>query len=620
VSSTLTVANTNIASRISGLQDLWHVTLGHEEILIAILDGECDRTHPNLSEANITPFNSLASTHSGQGSAIHHGTHIASIILGQHRGEIQGIAPQCRGLTIPIFSDHPDGSLTPCSQVDLARAIWSAANQGAHIINISGGQLTPSGEADPLLANAIRHCAEQNILIVSAVGNDGCDCLHIPGAMPSVLAVGAMDAEGLPLDFSNWGEKYQTQGILALGNDIVGAKPGGTTAVQSGTSYATAIVSGVAALLLSLQVKQGQTPNPKAVRDAILQSAIACDDQPIPDCRRLLAGRLNIRGAMSIIHSEGAPMSEETELATVQSATAEPSTPVSSVLQKSPAIQAASYSAAPTEAVSQVLPQTLAPVAPNQISPSAIAPSACSCEGGSGATAQLVYALGTLGYDFATEARRDSIQQHMGEGTNPYDLQQLLAYLDENPWDAASILWTLSLDATPIYAVMPQGAYAEQGFARLRQFLREQLEEGVERVSIPGIITGQAMLMSGQVVPVILPTLRCMYSWTTSALVEAVCGSEPDEAAVQGVTNFLERVYYELRNLGVTSQDRAINYAGTNAFNIERIFESALREEIDLESIDVEKSPLCRPGADCWDVKLTFCLNKRENAIALPLM
>lgn len=68
-------------------------------------------------------------------------------------------------------------------------------------------QTRPSGEADPLLMNAVRHCTDQNILIVAAAGNDGCNCLHIPGALPSVLAVGAMNAAGMPLDFSNWANR-----------------------------------------------------------------------------------------------------------------------------------------------------------------------------------------------------------------------------------------------------------------------------------------------------------------------------------------------------------------------------------------------------------------------------
>jgi len=604
-----TVANSNIASLIPGLQELWEVTLGNEQILTAILDGGVDRSHPSLAGAKLTQLDSLVPKVASQGLATQHGTHVASIIFGQHDGSVQGIAPQCRGLSIPIFTEGKENSIAPCSQIDLARAILLAANQGVQIINISGGQLTPSGEADPLLANAVRHCAEQNILIIAAVGNDGCDCLHIPGAIPSVLAVGAMDAEGTPLDFSNWGERYRTQGILALGEAIAGAKLGGGITTQTGTSYATAIVSGVAALLLSLQVKQGQTPNPQAVRAAILQSAIACDSQPAPDCRRILAGRLNVRGAMSIILQQGETMDENLEeSATVESAPIEAANPPPPLAQPQiPAVQAATYSPPSSEVMPQpVQIQGSPPQLPAQANPSAISPAACSCEGGSSAPAQLVYALGQVGYDFGNEARRDSIQQHMGEGANPHNPRQLLEYLDENPWDTASILWTLNWDATPAYAIQPQGAYAAQGYERLRQFLWEQLEEGVERVSVPGVIMGKVMLMSGQVVPVIFPILRCMYSWTTSALIEVICGSEPNESAAQGVANFLDKIYYELRNLGITPQERAINYSATNALNVERIFETAIREEMDLDSIDVEPSPLCRPGSECWDVKLTF--------------
>nr|WP_322717361.1 S8 family serine peptidase [Nostoc sp. ChiQUE02]MDZ8230215.1 S8 family serine peptidase [Nostoc sp. ChiQUE02] len=104
-----------------------------------------------------------------------------------------------------------------------------------------------------------------------------CSRLHVPAALSSVLAVGAMNAQGLPFDFSNWGDAYQTQGILAPGENILGAAPGGGTALKSGTSFATPIVSGIVALLLSLQLQRGEQPNPHAVRDAILKSALPCN-------------------------------------------------------------------------------------------------------------------------------------------------------------------------------------------------------------------------------------------------------------------------------------------------------------------------------------------------------
>jgi cyanobactin maturation PatA/PatG family protease len=105
-----------------------------------------------------------------------------------------------------------------------------------------------------------------------------------------------------------------------------------------------------------------------------------------------------------------------------------------------------------------------------------------------------------------------------------------------------------------------------------------------------------------------------MYSWSTDALVQAVLGKKPakkEEALLfssraNGIQNFLDRVYYELRNLGTSSEERAINYAATNAFQLAKVFETAVHEELELSTIDVERSPICPPNSDCWDVKLTF--------------
>lgn len=156
---------------IPELADLWAKTLGSDQICVAILDGFVDQSHPSFINANLTQLEPFTSP-SFQGVSIQHGTHIASIIFGQHQGLVQGIAPNCRGVSIPIFRDvfrERGEAIAPCSQLDLARAILLAANHGAHIINISGGQLNPSGAADPILMNAIRHCTEHNILIVAEI-------------------------------------------------------------------------------------------------------------------------------------------------------------------------------------------------------------------------------------------------------------------------------------------------------------------------------------------------------------------------------------------------------------------------------------------------------------------
>src|SRR5262249_33961909 len=150
-------------------------------------------------------------------------------------------------------------------------------------------------------------------------------------------------------------------------------------------------------------------------------------------------------------------------------------------------------------------------------------PSECACGAGN---ASLVYALGQLDYDFGSEARRDSFLQRGLK--DPHQPRQLLAHLKENPSDAAGGVWTLLEDATPIYAISPAGPFAAETYARLQEFLSAQHDEGAERVSIAGVVSGKETLMSGQIVPVIYPELRGMYSWSTKALLTEVLGKPPE--------------------------------------------------------------------------------------------
>ena len=282
---------------LTGLDVLRAESPGDPEVCVAILDGPVDLSHPCFEGARLTRLQTLVPGVASAGPASRPGTHITSVIFGQPGSPVQGIAPGCRGVLLPLFKDGAGEPLAPCSQLDLARGISQAVQEGAHIINISGGQFDPTGAADPILADAVRACAAHNVLIVAAVGNEGCACLHMPAALPAVLAVGAMNAEGTPLEFSNWGDAYQTQGLLAPGEGIRGAVPGGGVTTLSGTSFAAAVVSGVVALLLSLQRQGGFQPDPQAVRAALLESAYPCDPLEAVDCGRFLAGRLNISGA-----------------------------------------------------------------------------------------------------------------------------------------------------------------------------------------------------------------------------------------------------------------------------------------------------------------------------------
>jgi cyanobactin maturation PatA/PatG family protease len=658
---------------IPGLTALWELTQGDPRVTVAVLDGPVDTSHPCFAGASLQVLTlkgqaPVVCRSKSQGSC-GHGTQIASLIFAQHGcGPVRGIAPRCRGLIVPIFRDNPliAGGILPATQSDLARAIDLARDHGAHIINVSAGQLSGSGSADPHLTDAVRRCADSGVLIVSAAGNDGCDCLHVPAALPGVLVVGALDAAGSPAEYSNYGYLYRTQGLLAPGENLPVASNGGGFAIQSGTSYAAPLVSGLVALLVSLPHGTGgdgrRKLNAQGVRDLLLRSARPCRGEPI-NCRRFLAGTVDVERALALLrggetlmttpnsfdqtpHSgqRDRPQPGDAEPDTVDvpdaesdSATAAGEDPPTSPSARPVRGTSERYGAHSTTAAapSRAVPR------PSQVTPSG---ADCKCGGGGGESegkcgcgckgseperAQLIYALGTLSYDFGTQARFDGIAAEIGAEGIPgsvgpipasIDTDALLKYLTRAPYAAESIIWTLNLEATPIYAIHPDGAYAAVAYERLRQFLSDQIDpkQRAERVAIPGFLPGGTQcLINGQKVPVVVPELRGMYNWTLRLLLERVLGKDPGEKAPKGerdefqrkragITNFLNRVYYEIRNLGREPRDRALNFAATNAFFLGPIFGDAAAAGLQLDQIDVERSPICRLDADCWDVVLYF--------------
>lgn len=617
-----------------GLAGLRGKTRGEPDVRVAILDGPVDLQHPSFRGARLRVVDPFGAARTTGAAAAGHGTFVTSLIFGGGEGPVSGIAPGCGGILIPIFKETADGGIARCSQLDLARAITRAVEEGARIISISAGQFSHGDEAEHYLARAVALCAESNVLIVAAAGNDGCDCVHVPAAVPTVLAIGACDSSGQPLKTSNWGAAYRRQGLLAPGDRLPGAAPGGGTTRKSGTSVATAVVAGVAALLASVQRLAGGTPDMGAIRSALLAGATPCRLNDAAACRPLLAGRLNIDGALSRLKPAMARgVTAASEPLTVHSddhregfVNMNSDFSETDELDMTPALEFAGVEAsADTSDTGDTDPAADADADAEGVAPSecakckaAGAPVCAKCKAakeaaGKAASASLVYALGTIGYDFISEARRDSFVQ--AGLSRPSDPEAVLIHLKSNPEAATSLRWTLNQDGTTIYAIVPYGPYAHIGYDRLQEFLAGQLNGGIEQVSVPGRILGSVKLQNGQVVPVIQPELRGMFSWSTPKLVTAVAGPAPTTDGegtaayvekARDIVNFLERVYYETRNLGVTPQERALNFAATNAFQVERIFESAIRDGMKLDGIAVERSPIARPNSSCWDVKLRF--------------
>ena len=167
-----------------------------------------------------------------------HGTAVASLV-GSTSSVFPGIAPGVDILSVKVLSGDGTGDA-----FTVAKGIVTAVDSGADVINLSLG----SEGDNHLLREAVAYAIENDVAVVASVGNNGVASVTYPAQYDEVIAVGAIDAAGSHLHFSNTGEEID---ISAPGLDIfiqVGEK---NVASFSGTSASAPFVSGAIAYLLS---------------------------------------------------------------------------------------------------------------------------------------------------------------------------------------------------------------------------------------------------------------------------------------------------------------------------------------------------------------------------------
>ncbi len=183
-----------------------------------------------------------------------HGTHVAGIIGALRDGGGTGIAQNVRIMGVRAV---PDGDER---DKDVANAIRYAVDNGAHIINMSFGKAYSPYKT--LVDDAVRYADSKGVLMVHAAGNDG-DNTSEKSSFPTPeyasggramnwIEVGASSWKGrdsLVASFSNYSKAKVD--LFAPGVDIYSTIPGGGYKKEDGTSMASPVVAGVAALLMS---------------------------------------------------------------------------------------------------------------------------------------------------------------------------------------------------------------------------------------------------------------------------------------------------------------------------------------------------------------------------------
>jgi len=208
-----------------------------------------------------------------------HGTHVGGIVAAERSNNI-GIDGVADAVKIMAIRAIPDGeSLTD----DQANAIRYAAENGAKVINMSFG-LNPSTNRKAL-EDAVNYALSKDILFIQAAGN-GHDNLDSSNGYPSrqntadkkfldafikVGASGYADSEQLPVPFSNYGKL--SVDVFAPGGEIKSTIPDNLYLIRGGTSMASPVVAGLAAVIREYYPKL----TAKQVKEIIVKSVVKRD-------------------------------------------------------------------------------------------------------------------------------------------------------------------------------------------------------------------------------------------------------------------------------------------------------------------------------------------------------
>ncbi|MDY6347675.1 MAG: S8 family peptidase [Bacteroidales bacterium] len=260
----------------------WKITTGDTSVRVAVIDGGIDTSHVEFDSLRTVFSHDILTDSSparvyakhvsrdinptNQGFDLYHGIHVGGIIFANHnRDSVAGIAPNTSAIDISYsFPENLYG------REKLAAAINLAVENRARVINNSWrSSYIPSDYGCALMEEAIDSAINRDCVVVFASGNANNSILNevfYPARYrPEILAVGAVTFDN-PYNASCYGKELD---ISAPGEDVKSAHNNNGYIISTGTSMAAAHVSGVAALMLS--VNPGISS--QEVRDIIEQTA-----------------------------------------------------------------------------------------------------------------------------------------------------------------------------------------------------------------------------------------------------------------------------------------------------------------------------------------------------------
>ena len=225
------------------------------DVVIALIDSRVDLKQPDFAGRIVDSYDAGCGPNAPPDA---HGTGMAGAIA-SHVG-LLGVAPNAKIIAICAFGGA--GARPEATSANIIRGLDYAIEHNAKIVNMSF-----AGPQDPALAQELQVAREKGILIVAAAGNAGPKSPPLyPGADPNVLAVTATDVNDRLFTGANQGDYIA---VAAPGVNVLVPAPNADVQYTTGTSVASANVSGVAALLLAAEPSR----TPEDIRDVLVQTA-----------------------------------------------------------------------------------------------------------------------------------------------------------------------------------------------------------------------------------------------------------------------------------------------------------------------------------------------------------
>ena len=205
-----------------------------------------------------------------------HGTHVCGILAAKGLQMDEGVAPGCSLMAVRVLATMKVGDrLVGAGIIDNINAgIKWAVDNGADIINMSLG-IKHEGGGLPH-EDIIRYALSKNVTVVAASGNDGTAERYYPGALPGVIAVGAVDGAGNVTNFTSYGANIM---VVAPGLNIYSSFAHNTYAFASGTSQASPFVAGAIGLMKSYAAQQRHTLTNREIAYLLMNTADKADSR-----------------------------------------------------------------------------------------------------------------------------------------------------------------------------------------------------------------------------------------------------------------------------------------------------------------------------------------------------